>query len=53
MAELSDLISLTAQAHASGRPDLAEELWDASALALSEAQGPGARAWARDRLPAP
>ena len=53
VAELSDLISLTAQAQAAGRPDLAEELWDASALALSEGQGPGARAWARDRLPAP
>jgi hypothetical protein len=53
VAELSDLISLSAQAQASGRADLAEELWDASALALSEAQGPGARAWARDRLPAP
>ena len=53
VAELSDLISLSAQAHAAGRRDLAEELWEASALALSGARGPGARAWARDRLPAP
>jgi hypothetical protein len=53
VAELSDLISLSAQAQAAGRADLAEELWDASALALSDARGPGARAWARDRLPAP
>ncbi|MBN1530649.1 MAG: hypothetical protein JW895_16425 [Thermoleophilaceae bacterium] len=53
VAELSDLISLSAQAQAGGLAELAEELWDASALALSEARGPGARAWARDRLPAP
>ena len=53
VSELSDLISLSAQAHASGRGELAEGLWDASARALSEARGPGARAWARDRLPAP
>ena len=53
VAELSDLISLSAQAHAAGRGELAEGLWDASAEALSAAGGPGARAWARDRLPAP
>jgi hypothetical protein len=53
VTELSDLISLSAQAHASGRGELAEGLWDASASALSGAGGPGARAWARDRLPAP
>ena len=53
VAELSDLISLSAQAHASGRGELAEGLWDASADALSAAGGRGARAWARDRLPAP
>jgi len=53
VTELSDLISLSAQAHASGHPGVAEGLWDASARALSEAGGPGARAWARDRLPAP
>jgi hypothetical protein len=53
VAELSDLISLTAQAHAEGRAELAEELWDASALALLERRGPGVRAVAGDRLPAP
>ena len=53
VAELSDLISLSAQAHASGRGELAEGLWDATAGALSAAGGPGARAWARDRLPTP
>jgi hypothetical protein len=53
VTELSDLISLSARAHASGHPELAEGLWDASAAALSEAGGPGARAWARDRLPNP
>ena len=51
VAELSDLISLTAAAHAEGRPDLAEELWLASARALSGEGGPGARETARDRLP--
>jgi hypothetical protein len=50
VAELSDLISLTAAAHAEGRPELADELWLASARALSEQGGPGARAAARDRL---
>ena len=39
VAELSDLISRSAQAHAEGRGDAAEQLWDASAEAL----GPGAR----------
>jgi hypothetical protein len=51
--ELSDLISLSAQAQALGRPDLAEELWDASAECLSAKGGPGAAAVARDRLPDP
>jgi len=51
VVELSDLISLTAQAHAEGRPDLAEELWEASAAALSGRAEVGARAAARDRLP--
>jgi len=39
VAELSNLISLSAQAHAEGRGDTAEALWDASAGALE----PGAR----------
>ncbi|MEA2377036.1 MAG: hypothetical protein QOK00_227 [Thermoleophilaceae bacterium] len=39
VAELSDLISRSAQAHAEGRGDAAEALWDASAHALE----PGAR----------
>jgi hypothetical protein len=51
VAELSDLISLSAQAQAEGNAGLAEELWDASAQALSAAGGPGARPLARDRLP--
>ena len=44
VAELSDLISLTARAQAEGRSDQAEELWLASARALSDGGGPGARA---------
>jgi hypothetical protein len=44
VAELSDLISLTAQAQAEGRPDDAERLWRAAAEALSAEGGPGARA---------
>jgi hypothetical protein len=39
VAELSNLISLSAQAHAEGRGETAEALWDASAGALE----PGAR----------
>jgi hypothetical protein len=34
VAELADLISLTAQAHAEGRPDLAEAAWAAGAAAV-------------------
>src|SRR3954447_7311714 len=51
VTELSDLISLTATAHVEGRPDVADELWLASARALSADGGPGARAAARDRVP--
>ena len=51
VAELSDLISLTARVHAEGRGELAEELWLASAHALSEQGGPGVVETARDRLP--
>ncbi len=39
VVELSDLISRSAQAHAEGRGQAAERLWDASARALE----PGAR----------
>jgi hypothetical protein len=35
VAELSDLISGSARAHAEGRPDLAEERWRASARKLA------------------
>jgi hypothetical protein len=50
VAELSDLISLAAQAYAQGRPELADELWDASARALSSGGGRGARAVLGGRL---
>ena len=49
VAELSDLISLTAAAHAEGNRALAEELWAASARALSARGGKGARDVARER----
>lgn len=46
VAELSDLISLTARAHAEGRPEHADALWLASARALAGEGPPGAReAW--------
>ena len=48
VAELSDLITLTARAHAEGTPERAETLWDATAEALSERGGPGALASWRD-----
>jgi hypothetical protein len=50
VAELSDLISLAAQAHADGRPELADELWDATARALSSTGGPGVRTVLGGRL---
>jgi hypothetical protein len=53
VGELSDLISLSAQAQVEGHAELAEELWLASARALSDQGGPGAREAARDRLPPP
>lgn len=37
VAELADLISASAQAHAEGRPEDAEGLWAASAVALAKA----------------
>ncbi len=42
VTELSDLIGLTARAHAEGTPERAVALWLATARALSEAGGPGA-----------
>jgi hypothetical protein len=50
VAELSDLISLTAQAEAEGRRELVYELWEASALALSRSARPGVREALGDRL---
>jgi hypothetical protein len=35
VAALSDLISRSAQAHAEGRPDVAEALWESSAQSLA------------------
>jgi hypothetical protein len=43
VAELSDLISLTARAQAEGRPERAEQLWEASARALAGGGREGAR----------
>jgi hypothetical protein len=51
VAELSDLISLTARVQAEGRPEVADALWEASAEALSSRGGAGARRLARDILP--
>jgi hypothetical protein len=44
VAELSDLITLTARAHAEGTAGRVVSLWLASATALSEAGGDGAMA---------
>jgi hypothetical protein len=52
VAELADLISLTARAHAEGAPKAAEALWLATARALSGESGPGARqTWDEGHLP--
>jgi hypothetical protein len=54
VAELADVISLGAQAHAEGRPDLAEAVWQAGAAAVGwGADGPlrAAKAAARDGDP--
>jgi hypothetical protein len=53
IAELADLISLCAQVHAAGRPELADELWAASARRLSADGGPGARAAVAGKLAHP
>ena len=47
VAELADLISLTARAHAEGDPQRADELWLASARALSRESAPGVRTFWR------
>jgi hypothetical protein len=51
VAELSDLISLSAQAQTEGDAELADALWAASARALGSGGGVGARQVARDNLP--
>lgn len=52
VAELADLISLTARAHAEGAPKAADALWLASARALSDEGGAGAReTWSDGHLP--
>jgi hypothetical protein len=50
VAELADLISLCARLEVEGRTDLCDELWDASARALSNGGGDGARATWESRL---
>ena len=42
VAELADLITLTARAHGEGEPEWADALWLASARALAGEGGPGA-----------
>ena len=44
VAELADLISACARAHAEGRPEVAEELWRASLATLAGDGATGARA---------
>ncbi len=53
VAELADLITLTARAHAEGRPEVADSLWLATARALSEEGAPGAQAVWREGPDAP
>jgi hypothetical protein len=50
VAELADLISVCATAHAEGRPELAEAAWGASVEALTSG-GPGARAVRESPVP--
>jgi hypothetical protein len=49
VAELADLISLSARAEAEAAPELVEELWEASLEALARG-GPGARAAVEPKL---
>ena len=51
VAELADLISLTAQAESEGRRDRADELWRASIEALAGRGAEGARVAARPNRP--
>jgi hypothetical protein len=54
VAELADVISMSAQAHAEGRPDLAEAVWEAGAAAVGWGADDGlraAKAAARDGAP--
>ena len=44
VAELAELITACARAHAENRPELVEALWAASVSALSAGGGPGASA---------
>lgn len=50
VAELTDLIAFSAQAQAQGRPEVAEDLWLASAARLSDPAAPGAAAVGTERL---
>lgn len=50
IAELADLISGCARAHVENRPELAEELWEASSGRLSGRDGPSAADVVGDRL---
>ena len=50
VAELADLISLCAWAHADRRPERAEAAWRASAAKLADGEGEGARAAVAARL---
>ncbi len=53
VAELSDLITLTARAHAEGAPERADALWEATTEALSQRGGAGALATWRELPGAP
>jgi hypothetical protein len=44
VTELADVISLSAQAYAEGRPELAEAAWEAGAAAVGWGAGPGLQA---------
>lgn len=50
VAELADLITGCAWARAEGRPELVDELWAASVVALGSPGGPGAASVITERL---